>query len=44
VGVVRGITVEFVPAAGEASVYVLMVIVLLLRPRGLLGERIEKFE
>ncbi|HZB93914.1 MAG TPA: branched-chain amino acid ABC transporter permease [Stellaceae bacterium] len=44
VGVVRGMTVEFVPAAGEASVYVLMVVVLLLRPRGLLGERIEKFE
>lgn len=44
VGIVRGVTVEFVPAAGEASIYVLMVVVLLLRPRGLLGERIEKFE
>jgi len=44
VGVVRGITIHFVPAAGEASMYVLMIIVLLLRPRGLLGERIEKFE
>jgi branched-chain amino acid transport system permease protein len=44
VGVVRGITIHFVPAAGEASMYVLMFIVLLLRPRGLLGERIEKFE
>ena len=44
VGVVRGITIHFVPAAGEASVYVLMFLVLLLRPRGLLGERIEKFE
>ena len=32
------------PAAGEASIYVLMFLVLLLRPRGLLGERIEKFE
>jgi branched-chain amino acid transport system permease protein len=44
VGVVRGITIHFEPAAGEASMYVLMFVVLLLRPRGLLGERIEKFE
>jgi branched-chain amino acid transport system permease protein len=44
VGVVRGVTVHFVPAAGEASIYILMFLVLLLRPRGLLGERIEKFE
>jgi branched-chain amino acid transport system permease protein len=44
VGVVRGITIHFVPAAGEASMYILMFLVLLLRPRGLLGERIEKFE
>jgi len=44
VGVVRGITIHFVPAAGEASIYVLMFFVLLVRPRGLLGERIEKFE
>ena len=44
VGIVRGMTIYFVPAAGEASVYVLMLLVLLFRPRGLLGERIEKFE
>jgi branched-chain amino acid transport system permease protein len=44
VGVVRGITINFLPAAGEASIYVLMFLVLLFRPRGLLGERIEKFE
>jgi len=44
VGVVRGITIHFAPAAGEASMYVLMFLVLLFRPRGLLGERIEKFE
>jgi branched-chain amino acid transport system permease protein len=44
VGVVRGITIHFVPAAGEASMYVLMLLVLLFRPRGLLGERIERFE
>ncbi len=44
VGVVRGITIHFLPAAGEASMYVLMILILLFRPRGLLGERIEKFE
>jgi branched-chain amino acid transport system permease protein len=44
VGVVRGITIYFLPAAGEASMYILMILVLLLRPRGLLGERIERFE
>lgn len=44
VGVVRGVTIHFVPAAGEASMYILMFLVLLLRPRGLLGESIEKFE
>ena len=44
VGVVRGITIHFAPAAGEASIYMLMFAVLLVRPRGLLGERIEKFE
>jgi branched-chain amino acid transport system permease protein len=44
VGVVRGVTIHFVPAAGEASMYLLMFLVLMFRPRGLLGERIEKFE
>ena len=44
VGVVRGATIHFLPAAGEASMYVLMFLVLMLRPRGLLGERIERFE
>jgi branched-chain amino acid transport system permease protein len=44
VGVVRGVTIYFLPAAAEASMYVLMFAVLLLRPRGLLGERIERFE
>ncbi len=44
VGVVRGVTIHFIPAAGEASMYVLMFLVLMVRPRGLLGERIEKFE
>lgn len=44
VGVTRGIAAHFYPAATEASVYLLMVLVLLLRPRGLFGERIAKFE
>ncbi|HYG87144.1 MAG TPA: branched-chain amino acid ABC transporter permease [Azospirillum sp.] len=44
VGVVRGLAVYFIPPAAEASMYLLMLLVLLLRPRGLLGERIQKFE
>ena len=44
VGVVRGLTVYFYPAAAEASMYMLMVLVLLVRPRGLFGERIQRFE
>ena len=44
VGVVRGVTIYFNPSYGEASMYLLMALVLLLRPRGLLGERILKFE
>lgn len=44
VGVVRGVTIYFFPPAGEASMYLLMALVLIFRPRGLFGERIEKFE
>ena len=44
VGVVRGVTTHFLPAASEASMYILMFLVLMFRPRGLLGERIERFE
>ena len=44
VGVVRGVTIYFNPSYGEASMYFLMALVLLLRPRGLFGERIDKFE
>ena len=40
----RGLTIYFLPPAGEASMYLLMVLVLLFRPRGLFGERIQKFE
>ncbi|RKK05028.1 branched-chain amino acid ABC transporter permease [Pseudoroseomonas wenyumeiae] len=44
VGVVRGLAAYAFPPATEAAVYLLMVLVLLLRPRGLLGERIQRFE
>jgi branched-chain amino acid transport system permease protein len=44
VGMTRGVAAHFYPAATEASVYLLMVLVLLMRPRGLFGERIQKFE
>jgi len=44
VGVVRGLTVYYFPPAAEASMYLLMLLVLLFRPRGLFGERIVRFE
>ncbi len=44
VGVVRGVTVMYYPPAAEVSMYLLMILVLLLRPRGLMGEKFEKFE
>jgi branched-chain amino acid transport system permease protein len=44
VGVVRGVTAIYYPPATEASMYLLMALILLVRPRGLMGERFEKFE
>ena len=44
VGIVRGVTIFINPSWGEASMYILMAFVLLVRPRGLLGERIMRFE
>jgi len=44
VGVVRGLTVLFYPPAAEASMYALMALVLLIRPRGLMGEKFERLE
>jgi len=38
IGVASGITAVFMPAASEAIIYVLMAVVLLVRPRGLFGE------
>jgi branched-chain amino acid transport system permease protein len=38
IGLASGITAVYLPAASEAVMYVLMAVVLLIRPRGLLGE------
>lgn len=38
IGVVSGVTTVFFPSATEAVIYVMMAAVLLVRPRGLLGE------
>ena len=38
IGVASGITTVFFPSASEAVIYVMMAVVLLVRPRGLLGE------
>jgi branched-chain amino acid transport system permease protein len=39
IGIASGMTTVFFPAATEAVIYVMMALVLLLRPRGLLGEQ-----
>jgi branched-chain amino acid transport system permease protein len=38
IGIASGLTTVFFPSASEAVIYVMMGLVLLLRPRGLLGE------
>jgi branched-chain amino acid transport system permease protein len=38
IGVASGLTTVFFPSASEAVIYIMMVLVLLVRPRGLLGE------
>jgi branched-chain amino acid transport system permease protein len=38
IGVVSGVTTVFLPSASEAVIYVMMAAVLIVRPRGLLGE------
>jgi branched-chain amino acid transport system permease protein len=38
IGVASGLATVFLPSASEAVIYVMMGLVLLLRPRGLLGE------
>lgn len=44
VGIVKGLTVLVYPPAAEAAMYALMVLVLLVRPRGLFGERMDRLE
>jgi branched-chain amino acid transport system permease protein len=44
VGVVTALTIQFYPEASGAAMYIFMAVMLLLRPRGLLGERWERFE
>ena len=45
VGVAKGlVTAAGYPQYSEAAIYLLMLLVLLLRPRGLFGERILRFE
>lgn len=45
VGVAKGaVTAAGYPQFSEAAIYLLMLVVLLVRPRGLLGERILRFE
>lgn len=38
IGLASGLVTVFWPAAADAVIYVIMAIVLLIRPRGLLGE------
>ena len=44
VGIVTALTIQLWPEASAASMYILMIAVLLVRPRGLLGEKWERFE
>ncbi len=44
VGVSVALTIQFWPTASTAVMYALMVLVLLVRPRGLFGESWERFE
>ena len=44
VGVVTTLCVQFAPSASGTAIYVLMAVILIVRPRGLFGERWERFE
>lgn len=44
VGEIVTLSIRFWPPVAEASMYILMAFILLIRPHGLLGERWEKFE
>jgi len=44
VGLTTAMTIQFQPEWSGAAMYVLMAIILLIRPRGLFGEKWERFE
>lgn len=44
VGVTTALAVQFAPQLSQIAMYLLMAVILLVRPRGLLGERWERFE
>jgi branched-chain amino acid transport system permease protein len=44
VGVSVALTIQFFPEASSAVMYILMALILLVRPRGLFGEKWERFE
>ena len=44
VGVIKGITALYIPPAAEGSIYALMVLVLILRPRGMFGVKFARLE
>ncbi len=44
VGQIVSVSILFFPPAAEASMFILMALILLIRPRGLFGERWERFE
>ena len=44
VGVLKGVTALYIPPAAEGSIYALMVLVLIFRPRGMFGVKFEKLE
>jgi branched-chain amino acid transport system permease protein len=44
VGVLKGLTALYFPPAAEGSMYALMVLVLIFKPRGLLGQKFARLE
>ena len=44
VGVLKGVTALYIPPAAEGSIYALMVLVLIFRPRGMFGIRFDRLE
>ena len=43
-GVLKGVTALYFPPAAEGSIYALMVLVLIFRPRGMFGVKFERLE